>query len=309
MASESHKTVYLALAANAGIGVAKLAGAACSAARRRCWPRAPTRSPTRTNQLFLLASLTFAEREPDERAPVRLRQGALLLVVHGGHLHLRLRRAVLDLRGRRTSCSNGEAASGRLGSRYVVLGSGVRARGLLAAARAAPDATARPSAPTRPSRATCATSRDPTTKTVVFEDSRGGASAWSWPPSASGCTSSPATRRLRRRRVDPHRRAAGGRRRSCSWRDTRGLLIGEAALPEEREALRARARRHHERRRGRRAADDGARPGLAARRRRASTSPTGSTRDDVEELASELERALREAVPAVRLRVPRPDAA
>src|ERR1700755_1293011 len=68
MASESHKTVYLALAANAGIGGAKFAGGAISGSTAMLAEGAHSVADT-TNQLFLLASLNLAEREPDAEHP------------------------------------------------------------------------------------------------------------------------------------------------------------------------------------------------------------------------------------------------
>src|SRR5690349_1579019 len=68
MPSESHKTVYLALAANAGIGVAKFAGGAVSGSTAMLAEGAHSVADT-TNQLFLLASLNRAERRPDEDHP------------------------------------------------------------------------------------------------------------------------------------------------------------------------------------------------------------------------------------------------
>src|SRR3954469_3618700 len=66
--SEIHKTVYLALAANAGIAVAKFAGGAISGSTAMLAEGAHSVADT-TNQLFLLASLNLAEREPDANHP------------------------------------------------------------------------------------------------------------------------------------------------------------------------------------------------------------------------------------------------
>src|ERR1700759_39316 len=68
MPSESHKTVYIALAANAGIGVAKFVGGALSGSTAMLAEAAHSVADT-TNQLFLLASLNLAERDPDENHP------------------------------------------------------------------------------------------------------------------------------------------------------------------------------------------------------------------------------------------------
>src|SRR3954465_6967986 len=68
MPSESHKTVYVALAANAGIGVAKLAAGLISGSSAMLVGSAHSAADT-TNQLLLLASLNLAERPADEAHP------------------------------------------------------------------------------------------------------------------------------------------------------------------------------------------------------------------------------------------------
>src|SRR3954453_18654839 len=68
MASESHKTVYVALAANAGIAVAKGVGGALSGSSAMLAEAAHSVADT-TNQLLLLASLNLSERRPDATHP------------------------------------------------------------------------------------------------------------------------------------------------------------------------------------------------------------------------------------------------
>src|SRR3954451_13518740 len=68
MPSESHKTVCVALAANAGIGVAKLAAGLISGSSAMLAESAHSAADT-TNQLLLLASLNLAERPADEAHP------------------------------------------------------------------------------------------------------------------------------------------------------------------------------------------------------------------------------------------------
>src|SRR3954467_3390808 len=77
MPSESHKTVYVALAANAGIGVAKLAAGLISGSSAMLAESAHS-AADHTNQLprpaapkppGALASLTLAERPADEAHP------------------------------------------------------------------------------------------------------------------------------------------------------------------------------------------------------------------------------------------------
>src|SRR3954469_7401978 len=68
MASESRKTVYIALAANAGIAVAKLAAGLISGSSAMLAEAAHSVADT-TNQLLLLASLNKAERQADDQHP------------------------------------------------------------------------------------------------------------------------------------------------------------------------------------------------------------------------------------------------
>src|SRR4051812_12393549 len=68
MPSEAHKTVYIALAANAGIGVAKFVGGAITGSTAMLAEAAHSVADT-TNQLFLLASLNLSAREPDADHP------------------------------------------------------------------------------------------------------------------------------------------------------------------------------------------------------------------------------------------------
>src|SRR3954454_10408749 len=68
MNSESRKTVLIALGANAGIGVAKLAAGLLSGSAAMLAEAAHSVADT-ANQLFLLASLSFSERRPDAEHP------------------------------------------------------------------------------------------------------------------------------------------------------------------------------------------------------------------------------------------------
>src|SRR3954447_17686449 len=68
MGSESRKTVLVALAANALIGIAKFAAGLISGSAAMLAEAAHSVADT-ANQLFLLASLSFSERRPDAEHP------------------------------------------------------------------------------------------------------------------------------------------------------------------------------------------------------------------------------------------------
>src|SRR3954454_14689286 len=168
MPSESHKTVYLALAANAGIGVAKFAGGAISGSSAMLAEGAHSVADT-TNQLFLLASLNLAQRKPDANHPFGYGKerffwsflaavfifvsGAVFSVYEGVHRML-----------------SGDKPGGGTGIAFAVLGIGVVLEGsslLRATRRAAAEARRNP--PPLPRR--IRVSRDATTKPVVLENS------------------------------------------------------------------------------------------------------------------------------------------
>jgi divalent metal cation (Fe/Co/Zn/Cd) transporter len=140
-------------------------------------------------------------------------------------------------------------------------------------------------------------SRDPTTKTVVFEDSA----------AVTGVVIAGAGVALHQITGEAAFDGAAAILIGCLlaivamglWRDTRGLLIGEAALPEEREAMCAVLSEHP-------AVDDvielltmalGPATLLVAARLDLAD---GLDSDEIEATAAELESALREAVPAIR---------
>ena len=68
MASDSRKTVLVALGANAAIAVAKLAAGLIGGSSAMLAEGAHSIADT-TNQLFLLGSLRFSQRKPDEQHP------------------------------------------------------------------------------------------------------------------------------------------------------------------------------------------------------------------------------------------------
>jgi cation diffusion facilitator family transporter len=293
MASESHKTVYLALAANAGIGVAKLMGGLISGSSAMLAEAAHSAADT-TNQLFLLASLSLAEREPDEEHPFGYGKerffwafmAAVSIFVSGAlfSIYEGVRRILA-----------GEAEPGATGVAFAVLGVGLVLEGaslLRAAGQTAEEARRR----RRPLARHLRTSRDPTTKTVLFEDS---AAVIGIVLAAAGLGLTQATGST----VWDGAASVGiglllGGAAFTLGRDTKHLLIGEAALPEEREAL-ARVFLEHPK------VDSlvelltmvlGPRSLLVAAR---FDIADGLDSAAVEELADELDRRLRDAVPDV----------
>jgi len=230
--SESHKTVYVALAANAGIGVAKLAGGLISGSSAMLAEAAHSVADT-TNQLLLLASLNLAERPADEEHPFGYGKerffwsflaavsifvsGALFSIYEGLH-----------------RIFGGASKEGGVGIAFAVLALGLVLEGsslVRAARQTGSEAQDRRRSFARHLRVT----RDPTVKTVVFEDSAAviglllaaaglgltaltGSAVWDGAASiAIGVLLAAVAFTL--------------------GRDTKGLLIGEGAQPEEREAI------------------------------------------------------------------------
>jgi cation diffusion facilitator family transporter len=291
--SESHKTVYLALAANAGIGAAKFAGGAVSGSSAMLAEGAHSVADT-TNQLFLLASLSRAERRPDEAHPFGYGaerffwsflaavfifvSGALFSVYEGVH------RIV-----------GGEAPEGSATIAFVVLGIGVLLEGS-SLIRAARQTGAAARTRRRPFARHLRESRDPTTKTVVFEDS---AAVLGLFLAAAGLGLTQLTGDTV---YDGAASVAIGLVLAVIafvlGRDTKDLLIGESALPEEREALERVFAAHPQ-------VDElvelltmvlAPEALLVAAR---FDPADGLSSSDVEDLASELDRRLRDAVPDV----------
>jgi cation diffusion facilitator family transporter len=292
MASESHKTVYIALAANAGIGVAKFLGGAVSGSTAMLAEGAHSFADT-TNQLFLLASLNLAERKPDAEHPFGYGKerffwsflAAVFIFVSGAlfSIYEGLHRMFSDEK------------PGSVGVAFAVLGVGVVLEGT-SLLRAARQTHGEASAARRTFVRHIRVSRDPTTKTVVFEDSAAVVGLFL---AAAGLGLSALTG-------------------SVLWdglasvligvvlavvafllgRDTKNLLIGSSALPEEREALERVFAEHED-------VDElidlltmaiGPDSLLVA----AHFDPASDLDSDgVERLASELDRRLRDVVPQV----------
>jgi cation diffusion facilitator family transporter len=291
MASESRKTVLVALAANAGIGVAKLAAGLLGGSSALMAEAAHSAADT-TNQIFLLTSLSSSERKPDEQHPFGYGKerflwsfmAAIFIFVSGALFSF--------YEGVSELLEGGE--SGGWGYTYAALAAALVLEGtsLIRALR-----QTRNDAGPSPMPRYVRTSRDPTTKTVVFEDS---AAVTGVVIAGLGVGLHQLTGQSAFDAVGAL--LIGGLLAVVAvglWRDTRGLLIGEAALPEEREAMQQalEANEHV----------DGVIELLtmalgpdsllvAARLDLAD----GLDSDGVEALAADLEGALSEAVPAVR---------
>jgi cation diffusion facilitator family transporter len=232
MNSESRKTVLIALAANALIGIAKFAAGLISGSAAMLAEAAHSVADT-ANQLFLLASLSFSERKPDEEHPFGYGKerflwsfmAAIFIFVSGALFSI--------YEGVSRLLHGSEEASYTAAYVVLVLGIGLEGFSLIRAARQTRHDAERNR---RGVRRYVRTSRDPTTKTVLFEDS---AAVTGLLVALVGLVLSQVT--------GSHVfDALASILIGCLlaviayalWRDTRGLLIGEAALPEEREKLR-----------------------------------------------------------------------
>jgi cation diffusion facilitator family transporter len=292
MPSESRKTVLVALTANATIAVGKLIAGLLGGSSAMLAEGAHSIADT-ANQLFLLGSLRFAERTPDEQHPFGYGKErflwtfmAAIFIFVGGAL-FSIYEGVSKLLH-----PPGEPAT--FGLTYAVLVFALVLEGisLLRALRQTKTDAERAR---RPVSGYVRTSRDPTTKTVVFEDSA----------AVAGVVIAligVGLHQITGSQV-PDAVAAIliglllGVVATGLWRDTRGLLIGEAALPEEREAIVGAINRHPE-------VDEvlelltmamGPETLLVAVRLDLAD---GLDSDGVERLASELERGIHDAVPA-----------
>lgn len=231
MASESRKTVLVALGANAGIGIIKLAAGLLGGSSAMLAEAAHSAADT-TNQIFLLTSLSSSEREPDEQHPFGYGKerflwsfmAAIFIFVSG---------ALFSFYEGVSELLEGGEGGGWIYT-YAALAAALALEGtsLLRALR-----QTRHDAGRSPMPRYVRMSRDPTTKTVVFEDSA----------AVTGVVIALLGVGLHQLTGHSAFDAVGALLIGCLlavvaaglWRDTRGLLIGEAALPEEREKLRA----------------------------------------------------------------------
>ncbi len=293
MPSESHKTVYVALAANAGIGVAKLAGGLISGSSAMLAETAHSAADT-ANQLLLLASLNLAERPADEAHPFGYGKerffwsflaavsifvsGALFSIYEGLHRIL------------------GTAEpEGSTSIAFAVLAIGLVLEGtsLIRAARQTEgEAQERSRSFSRHLRVT----RDPTTKTVVFEDS---AAVIGLLLAAAGLGLTELTGSVF---WDGAASVAIGVLLAVVafflGRDTKQLLIGEGALPEEREAIERVFEEHAKVESLEELLTMALGPTSLLVAARLDFVPELDS-DAVEEVADELERQLRETVPEI----------
>ena len=291
MASESRKTVLIALGANAGIGIVKLAAGLLGGSSAMLAEAAHSAADT-TNQIFLLTSLSSSEREPDEQHPFGYGKerflwsfmAAIFIFVSGSLFSF--------YQGVSELLEGGEG--GGWGYTYAALAAALVLEGtsLVRALRQTRNDAGRAAVPRY-----VRTSRDPTTKTVVFEDSA----------AVTGVVIAALGVGLHQLTGKALFDAVGAILIGCLlavvalglWRDTRGLLIGESALPEEREKLRAVLERHD-------GVDDvvelltmalGPSTLLVAARLDLADDQDS---DHIEQVAREIDEELRRAVPAVR---------
>jgi cation diffusion facilitator family transporter len=288
------RAIIAALAANAGIALAKFVGFLVTGSSSMLAEAAHSVADT-TNQVFLLASLSFSEREPDAEHPFGYGKerflwsfmAAIFIFVSGALFSFY--QGIHELLG-------GGGETGGWGYTYAALAAAFVLEGaslIRALRQTRQDAgNAR-----RPVGRYVRSSRDPTTKTVVFEDSA----------AVAGVVIAGAGVALHQITGHAAFDAAGAILIGCLlavvavglWRDTRGLLIGEAALSEERDAMREVFERNPD-------VDDvvelltmalGPNTLLVAARLDLAD---GMDSDGIEALSADLEGALRDAVPAVR---------
>jgi cation diffusion facilitator family transporter len=233
MASESKKTVLAALFANLAIAAAKTVAGLLGGSAAMLAEAAHSFADT-MNQVFLLVSLSLGDREPDEEHPFGYGKerffwallAAVFIFVSGALFSL--------WQGVHGLLSGGSVEGGYLLT-YAVLAFALAAEGT-SWWRAVHQVRSEAATAGKPVRAYVQESNDPTVKTVLFEDSAAVTGVLLalvgvglhqltgmafFDPGASiliGLLLAYVAYRL--------------------GRDTKGLLIGEAARPEEREALR-----------------------------------------------------------------------
>jgi cation diffusion facilitator family transporter len=295
MASESRKTVLIALAANTGIAVAKVGAGLIGGSSAMLAEGAHSIADT-TNQLFLLASLKLSEREPDAEHPFGYGKERFLWTFMAA-IFIFVAGALFSFyEGLSKLLGSGGGGETKFGLTYAVLAIALVLE-IVSMVRAVGQTRVEAKKAGQPLRRFVRTSRDPTTKTVVFED---GAAVAGILVALAGVglhqlTGSEAPDAIAALAIGVLLAivAAG------LWRDTRGLLIGESALPEERERMRDVLAGHPE--------VDGV--GELLTMALGPESLLVAARidlverldsDAVERVCAELDLALREAVPAAR---------
>jgi cation diffusion facilitator family transporter len=237
--AESRRTVYVALAANLAIAIAKLAGGLIAGSSAMLSEAAHSVADT-TNQVFLLVSLTFARREPDVEHPFGYGKerffwsflAAVMIFVSG---------AVFSaFQGIERILSTGSEKES-FGVAYAVLGFALIAEGT-SLARAVRQTRAEAREQRRPHLEYVRRSRDPTTKTVLFEDSAAviGVLLALGGVAASQITGNPAWDGVASLAIAVLLAGVA----IGLGHQTYELLIGQAAEPEERTAIEDVIRRH-----------------------------------------------------------------
>jgi cation diffusion facilitator family transporter len=292
-AGASRTTVLIALAANALIAIAKLVGGLASGSTALLAEAAHSLADT-TNQSFLLGSISLAAREPTERHPfghgnqrflwtfvaavAMFVAGAVFAVGYG----------VMEL-------LKGPSQEGGFAAAWITLAIAVVAEGA-SWVRALRQTRAEAREHGKPIRRYLAESRDPSVKMVLFEDTAAlaGIAIAAVGIALHQITGQPFWDPLASIVIGVLLIAVAARMAT----DTGALLVGAAALPEEREAIERVLREHP-------AVDDvielltlvlGPNALLVAARIDVADGITG---DELEEAMSEVDDAIREAVPDV----------
>ena len=294
-AAAARRTVLVALAANASIAVAKLVAGLVSGSSAMLAEAAHSVADT-MNQVFLLFSLALGEREPDAEHPFGygkerffwsfLAAVGIFVAGAGFSLYEGLHRIFGP------PAEHGSLRHRLRRPRLLPPG-----RGRVARARLAPDARARRPSAASPHASYVRASRDPTTKTVLFEDSAARHRRRRWPSRASRCTRPPATRSTT---AWPRSRSA------CCWPWSRSpsvatprtLLIGEAATPEERQAITEIIEAHPAVDRVLELLTMALAPDRLLVAARVDLAD-GLSADEIERASSEIDRELRERIPTV----------
>ncbi len=294
MADQSRRTVLVALGANASIGIVKFAAGILGGSSAMLAEAAHSVADT-TNQVFLLTSLSSSERQPDEEHPFGYGKERFLWSFMAA-LFIFASGALFSFYQGIGELLQGGGESGGWGYTYAALGAAFVLEGI-SLLRALRQTRSDAGAAQRPMSGYLRSSRDPTTKTVVFEDSA----------AVTGVVIALVGVGLHQLTGEAAFDGAAAVLIGCLlavvaaglFRDTRGLLVGESALPEERERMRAVLE-------GRSEVDSvvqlltmalGPATLLVAARLDLAD---GIDSDRIEALSLDLDRALREAVPAVR---------